>query len=122
MRVQFDATLDDCVDTWARASKYSRSSRHWLWSEYFFGMILAGVSTAGLLHFLNIAPGRDNTVAALIGGGLAAIAYPWGAWWYTRNRIRESIRESVGTKPFSVEVELLPDGIGAKQNGAQIKY
>jgi hypothetical protein len=120
MKVEFDATLDDCVDATLRMRKRSRALRVSYWKIAGAFALLLGVT--GFINgtntfWWNLAWAcRD---AALCGGLfmiLLAASRPW-----EKSRIRKFYREIYATDgPLRIEVEISDTGLSLTQCGAQV--
>jgi hypothetical protein len=116
MRVEFNITLDDCVDVELRALARNRVTRLWRWE----GSILAGfLGGAALFLFIPESFGVKLAFGAL---GLIAgvVIFPL---FYQRNierKLRRYYRDQLGPEDsFPVQVQLCPGGLRVKQRGVE---
>jgi|SRR5215213_3317226 len=123
MRIKFDATIDDYVDAYERASARSDEARSWRRQGAAATALLTGLIT-GIIGFVVIG---SSITAGLIGGIVVAIASGAITWNMHRNTIRRRMhnyfREKFGDRdslPF--EMELTENGIWTRQLGTQIIF
>lgn len=119
MKLRYEATLDEIVDTHLRLQRRSKLARRWLWQA----TLVTGLAAAVLLYILAPAiTGSKLSWAAtgfVIGSGVFFLYYPFAV----RRRTRRYIQEQVGNKdPVPFELELTPDGIWTKQQKVQLSF
>lgn len=123
MRVEFDASLDDMVDAAFRALSPSRSFSPYRWTDNLGGAIFSGLVAGTACYW--VIPGSQEVriVVAGFAGVASAALFPILRIWEIKQRLRRYYREILGSYlPFSVEVELTPEGVCTKQKTGQTTY
>ncbi len=118
MKVQFDATLDDFVDVYFRASARSKVVRRWRSINS-----LATGLIAGTLLYTVIPNWPDNLIMGFVGvvGGTAG--YRLMQKKLIEQRLQKYLREKLKDEgPYSIEVETSRDGVIVRQCGNEIRY
>ena len=116
MKVSFDFTIDDLVDSAERAVARSGVARGWRWQR----LIVSCTITAIIAYV--VVPGSDGTklFSAVVAAALCAAILPFSSGSGRRRRLQEYFREQFGGNgPFTCEVELTPQALVTVQRGAR---
>lgn len=122
VRLQFDATLAECVEVSLLLTLRTQAARSWhrravLWMGGSVGLgVLAG--------FMILRPDTNVLTAAAIAatlGLLAGLLYGPIYRLQVRQRARQLMVESLGgTGPYRCEIELRPGGVWSRQNRTEL--
>ena len=116
MRVQFDFTIDDLVDSAERAVSRSPVARSWRWQ----GMLASCVLSAAIAYVAVPGSAGRRLFAAAVGALICAAIYPFSVGRSRKRRLRKYFREQFGGEgPYSCEVELTPAGLVTVQQGTR---
>ena len=121
MRVQFNFTLEDCVDASKRFLARSKAAS-WKWQGLVYSALFTWLLVFAVVTLLYGKP----EIGASIGVGLAALTavlYPSSHEKAVERRLRNCHMEHFDrAKTFLCEVELKPDGLYVRQMDRQIIY
>jgi len=113
VKVKFDFTVDDLVDSSERAVARSGVARSWRWQ----GMLGSCALSAAVAYVL--VPARP-VFAAVVGAAICAAIYPFSIGRSRKRRLQKYFREQFGGEgPFTCEVELTPTGLVTVQSGTR---
>ena len=114
MKVKFDFTVDDLVDSSERAVARSGVARSWRWQ----GMLASCALSAAVAYIL--VPTRP-LFSAVVAAVLCAAIYPFSIGRSRKRKLQKYFREQFGGDgPFTCEVELTPEGLVTLQSGARM--
>jgi hypothetical protein len=128
-RVEFDATLEDLVDTQARAIRQTKTGRSWRHRAVVASGLAAGVAFfAVVLLMLSVAVGKTLASSVAVSGvGGLVLGVLWGFLYghvydcRVRRRSRRFVAEWLGgIGPFHCEIELRSNGVWVRQNSIEI--
>lgn len=120
MRVQFEITSDEMVDTALRAFERSAAYR----ARRTRGVLLTGLFTGALMFFVgysNSLPVRlvMSVFGAIVGGVVQIFIERWGV----ERRLHEHYEEQLGTdEAVNFQVELTPAAILTEGQGTQVNF
>jgi hypothetical protein len=119
VKVQYQATQDDILDTHLRLQKRSKLISRWMLQ----GMLFTGLIVAVLFALL-ISGNAILKMRWAIAGFFMACAFYYVAYrGLIKGRMRKFLREQMGTDgPVPFEVELTPDGIWTKLHKVQLSF
>jgi hypothetical protein len=111
VKVKFDFTVDDLVDSSEREVARSGVARSWRWR----GMLGSCALTAAVGYVL--VPARP-VFAAVVGAVVCGAIYPFSMGRSRKSRLQKYFRERFGGDgPYTCEVELAPEGLVSVQAG-----
>ena len=116
MKVSFDFTIDDLVDSAERAVARSGVARGWRWQR-----LLVSCTLTAIVAYI-VVPGSDGTklFSAVVAAALCAAIVPFSSGSGRRRRLQDYFREQFGGDgPFPCEVELTPQALVTVQRGAR---
>lgn len=125
MLVQFDASLDDCIEAAMKAISRSPTFSPYRWMDNLIGTVVFGFINAVVVYWYLVACGAQQSlyVTAGITGAVLATPYPLVRLLIIRQRLRRYYLEILGSDaPFGVQVETSPEGISVKQKTGQSSY
>ena len=114
MKVKFDFTMDDLVDSAGRTVSRSAVARGWRAQRLIVPCLLSAV-----VAYL-VVPGSQERklVAAVIAAAICAAIAPFSGAGSRKRRLEQYFREQFGGDgPFSCEVELTPAALVSTQRG-----
>jgi hypothetical protein len=116
VKVAFQFTLDDLVDTAERAAGRSGVVRSWRWQ----GMALSCLFSAAVAYVLVPGSMERRITAAVVGAIVCAAIYPFTSGRSRKTRLLKLFREQFGGDgPYACEVELLESGVATTQAGTR---
>ncbi len=116
MKVKFEFTLDDLVDTAERAAGRSGVVRSWRWQ----GMALSCLFSAVVAYVLVPGSTERRITAAVVGAIICAAIYPFTSGRSRKKRLLKLFREQFGGDgAYTCEVELLDSGVATTQAGTR---
>lgn len=116
MKVKFDFTVDDLVDSAERAVSRSAVARGWRWQ----GMLASCVLSAVVAYMVVPGSPERRVFAAAVGAVICAALYPFSVGRSRKRRLQKYFREQFGGDgPFTCEVELTPGGLVTVQAGTR---
>jgi len=116
VKISFDFTIDDLVDSAERAVTRSGVVRGWRWQR----LVVSCGLTAVIAYV--IVPGSEASkwFGALIAAILCAAILPFSTGGTRKRRLQQYFREEFGGDgPFTCEVELTPAALVVVQRGAR---
>jgi len=117
MRVEFEFTIDELVDSHMRLMARSKVARSWRWE----GLATMSLFTALFAYVIN--SDRGGIVWAGIGAMLGAMSYLFTRKNAVSRRLRKYFIEQLRTEgPFTFQVELSERGISTRQLNNQITF
>jgi hypothetical protein len=119
MKVTFDATIDDFVDTNNRLLKRSKLIRKWRWVNVFVAFLITGAV------FYFVFPGKPfmRIAGAIIVAAIAAALFPAIHRSEVNSKLKKYFREQLGTEgPIKIEVEISDACLAVKQLGTLISH
>ncbi len=121
MRVQFEITLDDLVDSSKRLLARSRAG-YWKWQGAVYSALVGWLLAFVVITYFY---GRPEIAAAiaLVLAVLCAVLYPSSYEKSVEKRLRKlHLEELNGAKTVRCEVELTTQGVQVKQMNRQVLY
>lgn len=116
MKVRFQFTVDDLVDTAERTAGRSGVVGSWRWQ----GMALSCLSSAAVAYVLVPGSTQRRIIAAAAGAIVCAAIYPFTSGRSRKKRLLKLFREQFGGDgPYTCEVELLDSGVATTQAGTR---
>jgi hypothetical protein len=125
-RVEFDATIDECVDAQIRMANRTKTYRRRRRERVLLGIMVAVVFAVTILVLASYVTVLD--VAVAVGGGLGfglLSSYLYGIYfdWHVRHYGRRLTKEMYGgASTVRFEIELRPDAVWAKSRGTEISF
>jgi hypothetical protein len=126
-RIQFDATIDEMVDTHVRMGRSTKTLRAVRTSYVWSSAAAAGIACA----IIQVAMAHERTVTvwavALVSGIALCVVYRCFVGfhydWLVRRRYRRLLTERLGGAPgVHCEMELRPEGVWVAQDGVEITF
>lgn len=119
MIIQFEATIEDCVDVTIRSLKRLETLRTWHWQGVGSMALIGGVPAFALAS-----GSMAIRLAISVAAALVAIAlYLWTSPYTFKERIEKLCREQFGTgEPGRIQVEINDSGIAIRQVGTETIY
>ena len=114
MKVKFEFTIDDLVDSAGRAVSRSAAARGWRTQR----LVLPCVLSAIVAYLVVPGSGERKLFAALIAAVICAAILPFSGGGTRKRRLERYFREQFGGHgPFTCEVELTPACLVSVQRG-----
>ncbi|HYR77846.1 MAG TPA: YcxB family protein [Pyrinomonadaceae bacterium] len=119
MKVQFNYTQEDLVDSTRRFTERSRVARSWYWQNLIGTAIFSGLVFFVVFYRMSLVGLVAGTVVAVFG----ALYYAGTYQGRFEARMRRFFREKLGDEnDFACEVELLPSAIMVREKTTQTTY
>ena len=119
MKVQFNYTLEDLVDSTRRFTERSKVARSWYWQNLIGAAIFSGVVVFAVCYRMPLVGLVMGTVTAVFG----ALYYAGTYQGRFEARMRRFFREKLGDEnDFACEVELLPAALMVRDKTTQTTY
>ena len=121
MRVEFENTLDDLVDSSKRLLAHSRDG-YWKWQGAVYSSLVGGLLVFVVITYFYARPEIAAPIALVL-AVLCAVLYPSSYEKSVEKRLRKlHLEELNGANTVLCEVELTAEGVKVKQMNRQVLY
>jgi hypothetical protein len=116
VKVKFEFTIDDLVDSAGRAVSRSPAARGWRTQR----LVVPCVLSAIVAYLVVPGSGERKLFAAVVAAAMCAAILPFTGRGSRKRRLEQYFREQFGGDgPFSCEVELTPTALVSVQRGTR---